>query len=163
MPPRPTGARPSPLNGHRLTEGGRASARSRFQAPEKEQPLGRRARIEVVEMTRQAKIFIATLGTPIVVGAVIVGAPAQWSRENPTVASGVIYRTETRAYSSSDLALAGLASATLTTRFGYPVAVRLNTHGGCLFPESAVRVKDSEFAGLLRNAPEAKLARCKGF
>jgi hypothetical protein len=113
-------------------------------------------------MNRQAKIFTVTLGIPIIVGAVIVGAPAKWSRENPTVATGVVYRTEARTYSASDLALAGLASATLTTKFGYPVTIRLNTHSGCLFPESAVPVNGSEFADLLRNAPEAKLERCKG-
>ena len=125
-------------------------------------------------MNRQTKIFIATLGTPIIVGAVIVGAPAKWSHENPTVATGVVYRTETRTYSASDLAISGLSSATLTSRFGYPVAIRLSTRRECLFPESAVPLTATEFADLARTAskrepsttisgaPVAKLERCKG-
>ena len=119
-------------------------------------------------MNRKTKIFIATVGTPIIIGAVIVGAPAKWSLENPTVATGVVYRTETRSYSSADLARAGLSSATLTSKFGYPVALRLSTRRECLFPESAVPVTGSEFADLVSNAPKrepdvAKLERCKGF
>jgi hypothetical protein len=125
-------------------------------------------------MNRQTKIFIATLGTPIIVGAAIVGAPAKWSHDNPVVATGVVYRTETRTYSPSEVALGGLSSAIVTTRFGYPVALRLNARGGCLFTESVVPVKGSEFASLVNTASKsvpgttvpgaavAKLERCKG-
>jgi hypothetical protein len=120
-------------------------------------------------MNRQAKIFIATVGTPIIVGAVIVGAPAKWSRENPILATGVVYRTETRTPSSWDVARAGLSSIVITTRLGYPVRLRLSAHRECLFTESAVPLQDAEFAALVTNAsktgpsttPVAKLERCK--
>ena len=120
-------------------------------------------------MTRQTKIFLATLGTPIIIGAVIVGAPAKWSHDNPIVASGVVYRTEARTYSPADLALGGLSSATVTTRFGYPAVLRLNTRRACLFTESAVPINGSEFATLVsaasKKAPSTNVAtldRCAG-
>jgi hypothetical protein len=115
--------------------------------------------------SRQIKIFIATVSTPIIVGAVIVAAPAGWSHANPAIGSGVVYRTETRTPSSWDLSRAGLASAVITSRLGYPVTLRLNSHKGCIFTDSAVGVTDSEFASLVReaskNAPTvARFERC---